>query len=142
MLDYSGFLLNSCDISDRDDLQVLQNDCLRTCYSVHRRDRMSLVAMHNNANLLSFDQRRKIQLLSLMYKHKSNHDVQHIFRRATRGADRYKFALDRYNVTKYKNSPYYKGSERWDTLPQYVIDSTCFTEFKQNLKTVYCTYEV
>ena len=110
-LDYAGFLLNSCNVSDRDDLQLLQNDCLRTCYNVHRRDRMSVAALHKDAKLLSLDQRRKIQLLSLMYRHKLSYDVQHIFPRATRGADRFKFEVERYNVTKYKNSPYYKGSQ-------------------------------
>ena len=36
LLDYAGFLLNSCNVSDRSDLQILQNDCLRTCYNVYR----------------------------------------------------------------------------------------------------------
>ena len=128
LLDYAGFLLNSCNVSDRDDLQVLQNDCLRTCYNVHRRDHLSISVLHNDAKLLSLDQRRKIQLLSLMYKHKTSHDVQQLFLRATRGAERYKFAVERYNVVKYKNSPYYKGSELWNALPQDTIDSTCFTQ--------------
>ena len=120
-------------MSDRDDLQVLQNDCLRTCYNVHCRDRMSVAVLHTDAKLLSLDQRRKIQLLHLMYKHKSNYDVQHIFHRATRGAERYRFKAERYNVVKYKNSPFYKGSELWDNLPRHVIDSACFLKFKRNI---------
>ena len=71
LLDYSGFLLNSCNVSDRGDLQILQNDALRTCYNVKRRDRMSIRQMHYDANLLSLDQRRKIQLLLLMFIHKN-----------------------------------------------------------------------
>ena len=35
VLDYSGFLLHSCNVSDRHDLQILQNDALRTCYNVN-----------------------------------------------------------------------------------------------------------
>ena len=76
-----------------------------------------------------------------MYKHKTNHDVQHIFHRATRGADRYKFEVERYNMIKYKNSPYYKGSELWDALPRQTIESTCFTEFKRNLMGRYHGYQ-
>ena len=75
-----------------------------------------------------------------MYRHKSNYDVQHVFHRTTRGAGRYKFDLERYNVMKYKNSPYYKGSELWDELPRQVIESTSLTEFKMNLMHGYRTY--
>ena len=141
LLDYAGFLLNSCNVSDRDDLQILQNDCLRTCYNVQRRDRMSVATMHKNAKLLSLSQRRTIQLLSLMYIHESNFDVQHNFPRATRGANRYKFEVERYNVVKYKNSPYYKGSLLWDRLPHNVTESVCLSEFKRNLMTLYCNYQ-
>ena len=76
-----------------------------------------------------------------MYKHKTSHDVQQVFLRATRGAERYKFAVERYNVVKYKNSPYYKGSELWYALPRDTIDSTHFTEFKRNLMNGFRTYQ-
>ena len=102
---------------------------------------MSIAALHTNAKLLSLDQRRKIQLISLMYKHKSNFDVQHVFPRETRGAERYKFEVERYNVVKYKNSSYYKGSELWDKLPRHTIDSACFSEFKRNLTAEHRTYQ-
>ena len=46
LLDYSSFLLNSCNISDRKDLQIFTNDALRTCYNVHRKDRMSVSKLH------------------------------------------------------------------------------------------------
>ena len=54
LLDYAVFfLLNSCNVSD--DLEVLQNDCLRTCFNVYRRDHMSVVVLHKDAKLLSLD---------------------------------------------------------------------------------------
>ena len=140
LLDYPGFLLNSCNISDRKDLQVLQNDALRTCYNVRRRDRLSLCKLHAEAKLLSLEQRRNIQLLSLMYLHKKNHDVQRAVRRATRGARRYKFSVERYNTVKYKNSPFYKGCELWDTLPKPIIDSETLVEFKKLLRREFVSY--
>ena len=78
ILDYAGFLLQSCNISDRGELQVLQNDALRTCYNIRLRDRMSIKKLHNEAKLLSLEQRRNIQLLSLMYRHKDNLDVRRV----------------------------------------------------------------
>ena len=63
LLDYAGFLLFSLNASDRYDLQILQNDALRTCYNVRLRDCMSIKKLHAEANLLSLDQRQIIQLL-------------------------------------------------------------------------------
>ena len=63
LLDYAGFLLISGNVSDRQDLQTLQNNALRVCYNVRLRDRISIELMHNRANLLSLEQRRQKQLL-------------------------------------------------------------------------------
>ena len=46
IFDYAGFLLITCNKSDRHDLQVIQNDALRTCYNVKRRDKLSVSKMH------------------------------------------------------------------------------------------------
>ena len=69
VFDYAGFMLISCNKSDRKDLQVIQNDALRTCYNVKRRDKLSIMKMHK-MRLLSLDQRLTFQLLSLMFLHK------------------------------------------------------------------------
>ena len=70
VFDYAGFMLISCNKSDREDLQVIQNDALRTCYNVKRRDKLSFSKMHLEANLLRLEQRRTFQLLALMFIHK------------------------------------------------------------------------
>ena len=64
LLDYSGFLLMSCNKSDPHDLQIIENNILRTSYNVRLVDRLSIVDMHREASLISLEQRRKIQLLS------------------------------------------------------------------------------
>ena len=86
VFDYAGFLIIACNKSDRHDLQIIQNDALRTCYNVKRRDKLSISKMHKKSNLLSLEQRRTFQLLGLMYLHK--HDVANlrIPARQTRGA--------------------------------------------------------
>ena len=88
--------------------------------------------------LLSLEQRREIQLLTLMDKHKNTFNARHIFQRATRGAERYKFEMS--GIILYKNSPYHKGSELWDSLPRDVIESACLSEFKRNLLNGYRNY--
>ena len=53
--DYAGFIIISFK-SDRHDLQILQNDALRTCFNVKRRDKLSISSMHKRAKFLSLEQ--------------------------------------------------------------------------------------
>ena len=55
--DYDGFMLYSCNSSDRSVLQVTQNDALRVCYNVRLKDRVFPKNLHREANLLSLSQR-------------------------------------------------------------------------------------
>ena len=141
IFDYSGFLLISCNVSDRSDLQKLQNHALRICYNVRLRDKISIVQMHRRANLLSLEQRRKKQLLSLMFAYKQRHNVARVHARRTRAADVFSFTRERYNCIKYKNSPYYKGSLLWDGLPVEARNSMTLLEFKGHLKNIYRDYD-
>ena len=111
-------MLISGNVSDRSDLQTLQNNALRICYNVRLRDRIAIVAMHNQAKPLSLEQRRRKQLLYLMFIYKNRHDdIRRVHARNTRGANVYSFVREKYNNVKFKNSPYYKGSLIWDSLP-------------------------
>ena len=92
-IDYAGFLLISCNKSDRHELQVIQNDALRTCYNVKRQEKLSISSMHKRANLLSLEQRRSLQLLSLMYLHKEDAQNLIVANRHTRAA-----ACDQFHV--------------------------------------------
>ena len=141
ILDYAGFLLISCNISDRNDLQKLQNHALRVCYNVRLRDRVSIVQMHNDAGLLSLEQRRQIQLLSLMFIFKQRHDVGRVHVRETRAAQIFAFTRERYNCVKYKNSPYYKGAVLWDSTPAIVRNSNNLVVFKKNVKALYTQFD-
>ena len=140
ILDYAGFMFISCTKSDRNDLQILQNDALRTCYNVRRRDKLSISNMHTRANLLSLEQRRTFQLLSLMYIHKNNPVNLRPIVRNTRAADRDQFYIERFTNCKYKNSPFYKGAEMWSLLPHDIIESDTLYQFKQSMKKKYCKY--
>ena len=141
VFDYPGYVIISCNKSDRHDLQIMQNDALRTCFNVKRRDKLSISKMHKKAKLLSLEQRRSLQLLYLMFQHKT--DVINLRRhnRNTRAAARDHFYVERYNNVKYKNSPFFKGSELWDELPNDIIACDSIFQFKKKLKckyTIYC----
>ena len=115
-------------------VQMPQSYALRTCYNVHRRDRLSVKNLHSQAKLLSLDQRRQIQLLTLMYIHKHNVNPFRVNARHTRGVDRYRFHTERCNNNKYKNSPYYRGSKMWDLLLKSTTDCDTLFEFKMVVK--------
>ena len=141
LLDYAGFLLISCTKSDRHDLQIIQNDALRVCYNVKRRDKLSILNMHKKANLLSLEQRRTFQLLSLMYLHKNNPANLRQLARNTRAADRDQFYVERFSNCKYKNSPFYKGASLWALLPNELLNCDTLFQFKQSLKKRYRKYD-
>ena len=142
LYDYSGFLLLSCYKTDREDLQVIQNNALRLCLGLRLNDRISLTEIHSRANLLSLEQRRCIQLLCLLFIHGESHEnVRDIPVRNTRAATVRKYRTEIYKNSKYKNSLYYKAAKLWDTLPRQIRDSTTLSELKQHLKVVYNRYE-
>ena len=84
--------------------------------------------------------RRTLQLLSLMYLHKSDPTNLRTAARNTRSADCDQFYVERYNTCKYKNSPYYKGSELWKLLPLHIANSDSLFQFKLNFKKEYKSY--
>ena len=141
MFDYAGFILIACTKSDRYDLQVLQNDALRTCYNVKRCDKLSILKLHKKANLLSLEQRRIQQLLHLMYLHKQNPVNLKPIIRNTRAADRDQFHVDCYLNYKYQNGPFYKGVEIWNQLPNNIVACYNLYQFKMELKKLYKQYD-
>ena len=75
-----------------------------------------------------------------MHLHK--HDVNNlrIPARQTRGADRAQFKVEKYNVCKYKNSPFYKGADLWQLLPHNIVLNVTVHQFKTLLKSRYKVY--
>ena len=57
--------------------------------------------------------------------------------RNTRAADRDQFYVERYNNYKYKNIPFYKGSELWKLLPQDIASADSLYQFKDSMKKTY-----
>ena len=76
----------------------------RICYNIYiyrRIDQVSIKKkkeLHTHAKLLSLDQHRQIQLLSLMFGHKCGTNVNV---RNTRAAARFQFYKERFNTVKY-----------------------------------------
>ena len=62
VIDYAGFLLSSCRIGDKGELQKLQNDILRICDCSRISDRISIEKLHKKCKSLSLEQHMWKQL--------------------------------------------------------------------------------
>ena len=103
---------------------------------------VSLECMHTRANLFSLDQRRQKQVLFIMFIYKNRHvDAHRIYARNTRAVDVYSSVRERYHNVKYKNSPYYKGSLLWETLPVVTRCYLNIIDYTNSLTRIYTIYD-
>ena len=136
LFDYSGFLLLSCNLGQKRELQRIQNSCIRTCLLYNQVDHISIERLHNEMKVVSLEQRRRTQNLTLMYrlskipKYIKQPNVN------TRGNVKKKFSLMTKCTHKYLNSPLYRGAALWDELDKNVQDKPALKYYmKEILKT-------
>ena len=118
----------------------MESNILRNCYNVRLLGQWSLVDMHREASLVSLEQRRTVQLLGLMYVHKGFSNVERVFARNTRQGHRYNFRTENDQSSKYKSSPYFKGSTMWDKLPLDVIRAPTLCEFRIKKRRIFTPF--
>ena len=69
VVEYAGFVLTSCTIGQRYELQFLQNNVLRMCNRYRLLDMIPIDHLASECNILGLEQRCHKQLLRLMYLH-------------------------------------------------------------------------
>ena len=116
-------LLLACTKDKKSDFQIVQNDVLRFCENKRLKDKIPIYTMHKKANLISLEQRRCKQLLSIMYKMSRDPVNIVVPARNTRMHKKLVFRTDSKIGTKYVNSPYYKGTKLWNSLSKEIQDS-------------------
>ena len=141
LIDYAGFLLLSCGISERSDLQKMQNDILRICCKITMNDHVSIKDLHKRCKIISLEQRMQKQLLWLMYIESKNVENRKVCERDLRSADKYIFKVDRKIGTKYQRSPYYMGTLLWNGLTTTTQFARDIFLFKQIIGKRYPLYE-
>ena len=65
--DYASFILLSCNVCRRKEIQTLQNNALCLCLRYKLADRVSIRRLHCEANLQSVEQHGEYQLRKLLY---------------------------------------------------------------------------
>ena len=68
LFDYSGFLLLSCKIGQKRELQRIQNSCIRSCLLYNHNEHITIDRFHHEMKLVSLEQHRQILCLTLMYR--------------------------------------------------------------------------
>ena len=141
LMEYAGFVLISCNLGQRQELQKLQNNALRKCKKYFLRDRVQINILHNECTILGLEQRRRKQLLRLMYIHSKN--VSNLKRpaRPTRAGSKLVFNTPTKCTTKYMCSPFFKGNRLWNELSEELQRSYNVLRFTQGLNILYKVYE-
>ena len=103
---------------------------------MHSERNLEIEDLHARCNITTLEQRRRIQLLLLMYKKSKDIGLHRVYPINTRASHPIVFKADHYEGTLYKRSPYFVGAKLWDTLPVEDIDVPCIFEFKKRLKKI------
>ena len=133
LFDYSGFLLLSCNLGQKRELQRIQNSCIRICLLYDRRQHISIDRLHQEIKLVSLEQRRQIQCLTLMYRLSKKPKYIKKLNVFTRANVKTKFKLMTKCSSKYLGSPLYRGSILWDNLDKNTQDLPSITHFSNVL---------
>ena len=133
--EYAGYMLTSCTIDDKSDLQKCQNDALRICTRRRLADHIRISDLHKKCKIVSLEQRRRMQFLSLVYKKSKDLTLRKVFPRNKRESVRLVFKTDQYEGALYKRSPYFIGSKLWDALPISDIECPDIFSFRKHLRT-------
>ena len=141
LMEFAGFVLISCNVCHRRDLQTLQNNALRICKRVNLRDRVQIDYLHNECNIKGLEQQRKKQLLCLIYLHSRKDITVKKTIRLTRSINKVIFKTPSKCTWKYLNSPFYKGTLLWNTLDVYLQKANNVTQFTKHLKKLYTRYQ-
>ena len=105
-----------------------------------RDEHITIDRLHSEMNLVSLEQRRNIQLLTLKFYRSKNEAYIKKPVRILRGNRKIQFKLMTRCTGKYLNSPLYRGSTLWDTLPEEIQHAVSTKVFTQNVCNLNRTY--
>ena len=140
LIDYIGFLLLACNVEQRESIQILQNDILRTCCGYKLSDGVSIALLHKECNIISIEQRNQRQLLWLMYLLSKGEMYRKTVPRNTRSASKVNFKVPTKITRVYEHSPYYKGTKLWDNLHEAIQKADNVFIFKKEIAKTYRNY--
>ena len=136
-LDYGDFVVESGNKENIDRLDKLQNRSLRCIeYCLDATKRMTLNELYHKYNVEPLSQRRKRNLLKIMYGESKNIGNIDMYRPAMvlRSNNTVKMHHKFMKITMIKKTPYYRGLALWDKLPKEYQTLKTKHEFKCIIK--------
>ena len=140
-LDYIGFVLLSCNIGARKSIQILQNNALRLCLHYRLADHVRIERLHLEARMQGIEQRCIFQLLKLLFVYSKDISNLKIPARPTRAGAKIVLDIPAGCSNTYLQSPLYKGSLIWDTLPENTQRAATVNQFVKMIKQKYAVFE-
>ena len=131
IFDYNDFFYNMLNREKQDKLQSVQNRFLRIVY---RNEEMSTEDMHTRMGIGKLHSRREMHLCGLMYKRARKDEYLDKRELATRQFDKIVLKVPEVLLTKSFNTPLFKGSNLWNTLPKEIQKCPTYKEFKYMYK--------
>ena len=139
---YGNIFLTGCTQEDKSDLQTPQNKILRCCLNINDPMEVHTVEMHTMLDLRLIDQRRTIQLLTLIKKKVLLGKLPLVdHERNTRNNDGLKIKLPIPRNQHVRHSPYYTGCQLWNNLPLQIRELDT-NDFKKEIKVMINDYRI
>ena len=137
LVEYICYLMYLNRKHDIDKLQKLQNRALRLCCKINDPRLISVPDLHQQAHLLTLDQRREKQLLLLMYVVSRKVEFVKPIRANTRQANKIILNSEIFRCSIYGRSPYVTGCCLWNKLDPSIQKSEHKLSYQTKIKALY-----
>ena len=131
IFDYNDFYYNMLNQNKLNKIQSMQNRFLRI---VFRNENIDTDEMYNRSGVGKLQFRRSLHLCGQMYRRSRNPKYLDDRDLATRQFDKIVLKIPDVILTKTFQSPLYKGSQLWNTLPQEIQNCDTYPKFKYQYK--------
>ena len=127
--DYCSFLSEGATVAVLLKLQRLQNRGLKICKGNY--DRIATAQLHAESKVQMLGERRKHQLLLIMFKQARKLKLRPKANPRTRSDHKIKFVVKRPRLERFKKSPFYRGVKLWNRLKPRVQLSDTKDQFQK-----------
>ena len=134
VFDYGDFVLECSNEDLTDEIETIQNHCLRACLRIRDPRTITRVALRARCCCKSLVDRREGNLLCLMYKFAKDPANVVVPVRALRGNVKVKLKLQRPVGEQYRKSPQYRGFLLWNELEPVTQKIDCYRKFVDKVK--------
>ena len=118
--EYADFVVDSGPDGCAKSLQTIQNHCLWCCKGIRDPRLITRTALHADCSINRLHERRRLNILGLMYKHSRYVDNLIAPTRVLRSNAKMLMKLQRPKGQLYSDSPLYRGSFYWNKLDHEV----------------------